>query len=130
MKGIGTILTAIFVLIGLIGCSSESRKVTLHKPGVYKGTKDPLLAKQEATGIDRSLQISPDRSLKKGGLMVSQTDKRTFSFLVLGILLLLLAGRNLLLAGRRCGYEQPPRQFLAGSPAGNPRFHDGHLGRP
>ena len=62
MKGIGTILTAIFVLIGLIGCSSESRKVTLHKPGVYKGAKDPLLAKQKQQElIDRFKLVQTDR---------------------------------------------------------------------
>lgn len=62
MKGIGTILTVIFVLIGLIGCSSESRKTALHKPGVYKGTKDPLLAKeQQQILINRFKLVQTDR---------------------------------------------------------------------
>ncbi len=62
MKGIGTILTVIFVLIGLIGCSSESRKVTMHKAGVYKGAKDPLLAhEQQQKLIDRFKLVQTDR---------------------------------------------------------------------
>ena len=31
--------------LGAAGCSKEAT-VTLHEPGVYKGDKDPLLAKQ------------------------------------------------------------------------------------
>jgi hypothetical protein len=31
--------------LGLAGCTEKST-VTLHEPGVYKGDKDPLLAKQ------------------------------------------------------------------------------------
>lgn len=61
MKGIGTIL-AILLLLGSIGCSSESRKVTIHKPGVYKGVKDPLLAKQKQQElIDRLKLVQTDR---------------------------------------------------------------------
>ncbi len=33
------------LLGSLTGCG-ESGKVTLHKPGVYKGAKDPLVDKQ------------------------------------------------------------------------------------
>ena len=40
----------------------------------------------------------------------------------LAVFLLFLGGRDFLLAGRRCGYEQPAGQFLARGPAGNPRF--------
>lgn len=37
---------SIGVALGLaVGCG-ESGKVTLHKPGVYKGAKDPLVEKQ------------------------------------------------------------------------------------
>ncbi len=62
MKGIGTILTTIVILMGLIGCSYESRKVTMHKPGVYKGTKDPLLARQsQQVLIDRFKLVQTDR---------------------------------------------------------------------
>jgi hypothetical protein len=32
-------------LVALSGCG-ESTDVTLHKPGVYKGAKDPLVEKQ------------------------------------------------------------------------------------
>lgn len=62
MKGIGTILVAILPLLGLIGCSSESRKTALHKPGVYKGLKDPLLARQQQQVlIDRFRLVQTDR---------------------------------------------------------------------
>jgi hypothetical protein len=62
MKGIGTILTALFILIGFSGCSSESRKVTLPEPGVYKGVKDPLLAKQKQQElINRFKLVQTDR---------------------------------------------------------------------
>ena len=62
MKGIGTILAAILLLLGSIGCSSESRRVTMHKPGVYKGVKDPLLAKQNQQElIDRLKLVQTDR---------------------------------------------------------------------
>jgi hypothetical protein len=62
MKGFGTLLTATLVLLGLVGCSSEGRKVTLHKPGVYKGAKDPLLLKQQQQVlIDRFKLVQTDR---------------------------------------------------------------------
>ncbi len=62
MKGIGTILAAILLLLGSIGCSSESRKVTIHKPGAYKGVKDPLLAEQKQQElIDRLKLVQTDR---------------------------------------------------------------------
>ena len=90
MKRTCHILTAFIVLAGLAGCSSESRSVTMHEPGVYKGAKDPLLAQAAAAGADRSLQAGANRSLKKGGVMATQTRKRTVSFLVVGALLLVL----------------------------------------
>lgn len=31
------------ILVALTGCS-DSSSVTVHKPGVYKGAKDPLLS--------------------------------------------------------------------------------------
>lgn len=46
MKCTGYVLAVFIVLAGIAGCSSESRDVTMHKPGVYKGTQDPLLARQ------------------------------------------------------------------------------------
>jgi hypothetical protein len=67
MKGIGTILAAILLLLGLIGigsigCSSESRKTALHKPGVYKGLKDPLLYhEQQQNLINRFKLVQTDR---------------------------------------------------------------------
>ena len=42
------LLTTILVspLLIITGCA-ESDRVTVHKPGVYKGVTDPLLAKQQ-----------------------------------------------------------------------------------
>ena len=61
MKRILFMLTALAVLAGLVGCSSESRNVTMHKPGVYKGEKDPLLAlKNEQELIDRLKLVQTD----------------------------------------------------------------------
>jgi uncharacterized protein YceK len=62
MKRIGYILMVFIVLTGLAGCSTESRKTTIHEPGVYKGTKDPLLAlKNQQELIDRLKLVQTDR---------------------------------------------------------------------
>ncbi len=62
MKRILFMLTAFAVLVGFVGCSSESRNVTMHKPGVYKGAKDPLLAlKNQQELIDRLKLVQTDR---------------------------------------------------------------------
>jgi hypothetical protein len=63
MKHISYILIACAVLTGLAGCSYESREVTLHKPGVYKGDTDPLLARQQQQQelIDRFKLVQTDR---------------------------------------------------------------------
>ena len=54
--------TAFMLLVGLTGCSTEPRSVTLHEPGVYKGAKDPLLAKtQQQELIDRAKLVQTDR---------------------------------------------------------------------
>jgi len=43
-----TKLAAILVVLtGLTGCY-ESTSVTLHEPGVYKGSSDPLLAVEDS----------------------------------------------------------------------------------
>jgi len=42
---ISALLVAIVALSALPGCY-ESPNASLHKPGVYKGPKDPLLEKQ------------------------------------------------------------------------------------
>jgi hypothetical protein len=56
-------MTLLAVLLGLTGCSYESRKTTVHKPGVYKGAKDPLMAlKQEQVLIDRFKLVQTDRN--------------------------------------------------------------------
>jgi hypothetical protein len=62
MKRILFMLTAFAVLVGLVGCSSESRKVTMREPGVYKGAKDPLLTlKNQQELIDRLKLVQTDR---------------------------------------------------------------------
>ncbi len=62
MKPIGTLLMAFIVLAGLAACSTESRKTTIHEPGVYKGTKDPVLAlKNQQELIDRFRLVQTDR---------------------------------------------------------------------
>ena len=62
MKRILFILTAFVVLAGLVGCSSESRNVTMHKPGVYKGATDPVMAlKNQQELIDRLKLVQSDR---------------------------------------------------------------------
>ncbi len=61
------LLTASFVLAGLLAglaaCSLEQRSVTIHEPGVYKGMKDPLLARQdqEKVLVDRFRLVQADR---------------------------------------------------------------------
>ncbi len=62
MKRIGYLLMAFIVLAGLAGCSTESRKTTVHEPGVYKGEKDALLAlKNQQQLIDRLKLVQTDR---------------------------------------------------------------------
>ena len=56
------VITVAFILAGLMGCSSEPRGVTMHKPGVYKGEKDPLLGLQRQQElIDRFKLVQTDR---------------------------------------------------------------------
>ncbi len=61
------LLTAMLVLAallaGLAACSLEPRSVTIHEPGVYKGMKDPLLARQdqEKVLVDRFKLVQADR---------------------------------------------------------------------
>ena len=64
MKRTWHIVTACIVLVGLTACSSEPRGVTMHKPGVYKGDKDELLAKSQQRQqvlIDRFKLVQTDR---------------------------------------------------------------------
>jgi hypothetical protein len=62
MKRICSISAIFIVLTGLSGCSYESREVTTHKPGVYRGTQDPLLARQHQQElIDRFKLVQTDR---------------------------------------------------------------------
>ena len=62
MKRILFMLTAFVVLAGLVGCTTEPRGVTMHKPGVYKGEKDQLLAlKNQQELIDRLKVTQSDR---------------------------------------------------------------------
>ncbi len=63
MKTSWHVLTLGAVLVGLIGCSSEPRTVTMREPGVYKGADDPLLAQREQQQvlIDRFKLVQTDR---------------------------------------------------------------------
>jgi hypothetical protein len=66
MKRMIRLLTVLFVLAvlpaGLAGCSIEPHSVTMREPGVYKGTKDPLLALQNQQAlIDRLKLVQTDR---------------------------------------------------------------------
>jgi len=62
MKRIRYLLMAFFVFGALSGCCLESRSVTMHEPGKYKGAKDPLLAlKNQQQLIDRLKLVQTDR---------------------------------------------------------------------
>ena len=62
MKRILFMLTAFVIIAGLVGCTTESRSVTAHKPGIYKGEKDQLLAlKNQQELIDRLKVTQSDR---------------------------------------------------------------------
>ena len=58
-------LAAVLCASLLAGCG-EPEKVTLHEPGVYKGAKDPLIAKtstreHEDLMRERVLMVQTDR---------------------------------------------------------------------
>jgi len=62
MKRILFMLTAFVFIAGLVGCTTEPRSVTMHKPGVYKGEKDQVLAlKNQQELIDRLKVTQSDR---------------------------------------------------------------------
>ena len=62
MKRILYILVSILVLIGFTACTDEDRNFAMHEPGVYKGTKDPLLAEKEHTDlVNRFKMVQTDR---------------------------------------------------------------------
>jgi len=62
MKRIIYLLTAFFFCVALSACSSEPRSTTVHKPGEYKGEKDPLLKlKNQQELIDRFKLVQTDR---------------------------------------------------------------------
>ncbi len=56
------ILAALLISIGLAGCSDESREFTKHEPGIYKGTQDDLLAKEQHQELNnRFMKVQTDR---------------------------------------------------------------------
>ncbi len=62
MKLAYSISAVLIVLVLLAGCSYECRETTMHEPGVYKGAKDPLLARQQQQElIDRFKLVQTDR---------------------------------------------------------------------
>jgi hypothetical protein len=46
----------VLVGAGLSGCYENPREVTLYEPGVYKGTKDPLLSALQKPGLQQQLE--------------------------------------------------------------------------
>jgi hypothetical protein len=61
----GFIILLISTVLVAVACY-ESPKVVIHKPGIYKGARDPLLAKQRSekqqeTLRDRFMLIQADR---------------------------------------------------------------------
>ncbi len=52
-----TFKLALVVAVGLLtsGCS-EANQVTVYEPGVYKGTKDDLLAKADTANYDEQMR--------------------------------------------------------------------------
>jgi len=46
----------LFAGMGLSGCYENPREVSLHEPGVYKGTTDPLLDALQKPGLQQQLQ--------------------------------------------------------------------------
>jgi len=62
MKLKSMMLLLLIVLSGLAGCSPEPRSVTMHEPGVYKGTLDPVLMQnQQQELINRFKLVQTDR---------------------------------------------------------------------
>ncbi len=62
MKRIGYLLAILLIFAAVTGCSTEPRSTTIHKPGVYKGEKDPLLTlKNQQELIDRFRLVQTDR---------------------------------------------------------------------
>ena len=46
----------------LAGCSDEPRELTIHEPGEYKGTIDPLVAKGQHPELNhRFMKVQSDR---------------------------------------------------------------------
>jgi hypothetical protein len=57
------VLGAVVVFAGAAGCSPEPRSTTMHEPGIYKGARDPLLARQgqQQELVDRLNLVQRDR---------------------------------------------------------------------
>jgi hypothetical protein len=62
MKRIVFLFMIVAITALQFGCSSEPRSITVHKPGVYKGDRDQLLAlKNQQELIDRLMLGQTDR---------------------------------------------------------------------
>jgi len=58
MKKLLCLLVSCLFMVGMTACSSdESREYTQHEPGVYKGTQDPLLAKNNHQELNNRLEM-------------------------------------------------------------------------
>jgi len=56
------IILCILLFTGLAACSHENREFTMHKAGVYKGEKDPLLAQEMHQELNnRFMKVQTDR---------------------------------------------------------------------
>lgn len=62
MKRYLCMLVSLLFLTGLTACSDEQREFTLHEPGEYKGTLDPLVAEGQHPELDnRFILVQTDR---------------------------------------------------------------------
>jgi hypothetical protein len=62
MRRLLYLAASFFVVLGLTACSEEPRDFTMYKAGQYKGTVDPLLAKNLDQELNtRFKQVQTDR---------------------------------------------------------------------
>jgi hypothetical protein len=62
MKRYISAILLLLIFIGIAACSDEPREFSIHEPGEYKGTEDPLLAEGEHEQLkDRFMKVQTDR---------------------------------------------------------------------
>lgn len=57
---ITTLLLLFIIFLSLSACSDEKRELTLHSPGEYKGTTDPLLTTGQHPELKKSFYEGAD----------------------------------------------------------------------